>query len=217
MRRTLTSADRKRVFAALLAWSSTGNLVALRTRALITLAADTGLRVGECCKLELAQLLVDLSADAVRLQESFYLRSDQAKGGDRGAGTVHVSKRARVAVRLYVIGLRREGWIAWPVQNGAPLFLGHRGQRGRAGHGRLSVRAAQRSWHELQARARLSTRYNFHALRHDCASRLRAAGADPFDLATQLRWRDLSTAQIYVHELDGMARLPAISERASKL
>jgi integrase len=222
--RALTSADRKQVFATLVETSTSGSVVALRTRALITLAVDTGLRVGELCALELAQLLCDAAADAVRLQESFYLRHDQAKGGDKGAGVVHVPKRARAAVRLYVLALRREQWIPWPVtphigglDNATPLFLGHRGQRGRPGHNRLSVRAAQRSWHELQAHARLSTRYSFHALRHDCASRLRAAGADLFDLAKQLRWRDLSTAQRYVHDLDGVSQLPLLAARAEKL
>src|SRR5688572_1987685 len=170
MPRALTKADRDRVFQAMREWCSSGHIVALRTRALITLAIDTGLRVRECVRLDLPQVLVDYKADAVRLQEQFFLFPEQAKRGT--SGTITVSKRARSAVRAYILAIRRAGWISWPVPQGTPLFLGHRGHRGRAGHGRLTVRSAEYNWTELQKRARLGTRYTFHDLRHDAASRL---------------------------------------------
>jgi len=215
--RALTKRDRDRVFATMQAWANTGSKVALRTRALITLAADTGLRVQELVRLDLGQVLADPDADAVRIAAKFYLRRDQAKRGDKGAGNIHVSERARTALRAWIRAARAAQWMQWPAKRGAPLFVGHRGYRGKPGHGRLSVRAAQWSWHDVQARARIVERYNFHSLRHDAASRLRAAGGDVFDLAAQLRWRKLEHAQRYVHEIDSAARLPAIQKRAAKL
>lgn len=213
----MTRSDRKRVFEALRQWCSSGTIVALRSRALITLAADSGLRVRECVRLDLDQLLSDPDARAVRLRESFYLLASQAKGGERGAGMVDVSERAREALRAYILAIRDAEWIDWPVEPGTPLFLGHRGHRGKPGHGRMSVRTAQHSWHDVQKRARLTTRYEFHCLRHDGASRLRQAGADVFDLMKQMRWRDVNHAQLYIHEIDSQARGPELQKRASKL
>jgi site-specific recombinase XerD len=217
--RVIVTAHRKRLQAAMVAWCSRGNVVALRTRALVELASDTGLRVHECCALDLQQLRQDPAAPTVRFASQFYLRPAQAKGRQRGAGVVHVGKAARAALRAYVLAARAAGWIKWPASSRAALFVGHRGQRGRAGHARLSVRSAQHSWHVLQARAGIppADRYNFHALRHTATSRLRAAGADVFDLATQMRWKDLRHAQRYVHEIDSASRLPALQARAGRL
>jgi len=211
--RALTTADRNRVFATLEQWCSSGSVVALRTRALVALAADSGLRVNECCALEVDQLLAfkPKTSETVKLARSFYLRPAQAKGG--GAGTVELSPRARAAIGAYVRAAVAAGWMSWPPKARAPLFLGHRGRGGARGHARLSKRSAQHSWHDLQARARLSSRYPFHTLRHDAASRWRRSGADLFALMRQMRWRDVQTAQRYVHELDAGERAPRIASR----
>jgi integrase len=188
--------------------------VALRTRALITTAADSGLRVSECCSLDTAQLRAN-SNGQVKFASSFYLRANQAKGGAAGAGQVELSERARAAIGAYVKAAVAAHWMLWPPAESAPLFLGHRGYQGERGHERLSIRAAQHSWHELQQRAGLSSRYPFHALRHDAASRWRRAGADLFTLMRQMRWRDADTAQRYVHEIDAAVRAPKVARRVA--
>lgn len=215
--RALTKFDRVRVLQTLQARCSSGNVVALRTRALILLALDSGLRVQECTRLDLVQLLEDSDSEAVRFRRAFYLSPKQAKGGPVGAGMVTVSERARAALRAYVLAARKAGWMAWPPKLGAPVFVGHRLQRGRPGHGRLSVRAAQWSWHDAQRRAGISAKYGFHALRHDAVTRLRLAGADVFDLMRAFRWRDVKHAQRYVHDIDASARAAKLQKAAAKL
>lgn len=189
-------------------------MVALRQRALITLALDSGLRLAELCALELGQVVEDLSDGRVRIRSSSYLVAEQAKGGERGAGPFQIPLRARRALRPYVLALRAAAWVPW--HGSSPLFVGHRGQGGRAGHAQLSPRAAQRDWTEVQIRARLRVHYPFHSLRHDAASRLRAAGADAFDLMRALRWRELNTAARYVHDFDAAARAAELAERAAR-
>lgn len=234
--RPLTRADRNRVFAALQEWSDRtklangsrrsegARLVGLRTRALISLAADTGLRVQECVRLDLAQLVQDTGGRAVRIVSRFWLRPNQAKGGERGAGMIEVSERAQTALRLYVLELRRLQWAPWPAKPHTPLFVTHRGHRGKPGHHRLSKRAAQWSWHQIQRRAGLvdadgetvKARYGFHSLRHDAVTRLRGAGADVFDLQAQMRWRDIRHAQRYVEQVDAHRRLTGLVKKAAK-
>jgi integrase len=232
----LTRADRNRVFAALQEWSDReklvngsrrsdgARLVGLRTRALISLAADSGLRVNECVGLDLAQLLHDTDTRAVRIVSQFWLRANQAKRGS--SGMVVVSERARVALRLYILELRRLEWAPWPPAPHTPLFISHRGRRGKPGHNRLSKRSAQWSWHQIQRRAGLvdvaedgasvKARYGFHSLRHDAVNRIRGAGADVVDLQVQMRWRDLRMATRYVSQIDAQKRIGRLMKKAAK-
>ena len=219
----LSLPTRRRVLRALAEWSGGGSIVGLRTQALVLLALDSALRVSECCALELGQILESSSGSAVRIVERGYLRASQAKGGRRGGrrrdagGPFPISRRARAALRRYVLELRRLGWVPWPPPARAPLFLGHRLRGGAAGHARLSKRAAQWSWHQVQARARLPRRYGFHALRHDALTRCRAAGGDVFDIAELGRLRDIRHADRYVHREDAGRRLGELAERSARL
>lgn len=206
----LTIGDRKRVNVALREWASSGSVVGMRNRALITLAQDTGLRLAELCALDVAQLTLPPFTAPV-ITSCFQLRAAQAKG--RRSRWVDVPGRSRSALRSYLRAARAAGWIAGLDAPG-PLFVTHRGRAGVRGHGRLSRRSAQHAWHEVQARARLRSRYNFHALRHDCADRLRAH-ADTFELAEQLGWTDIRTAVKYVQK-PTRARRAELAELAAR-
>lgn len=196
-------------------WSATGKPVALRTTAILLLAADSALRANEVVELDACQVLAP--GRGLVIVEQGYLRSDQAKGGDRGAGPFEISRRTRDALRAWLsVAIDRE-WIRWPAQPRDPLFVGHRGHRGRPGHARLSKRASQWAWHELQRRAGLPEVYAFHSLRHDCATRLREAGGDAFDIKHGLRLRDVQHVALYTHAIDRHLRAPSLVAAASKL
>ena len=207
--------DRRRIWIALNHWAATGSVVALRTRAVTALAADSGLRANEVVKLDVCQVLE--RPDSFAIASRAYLRADQAKGGDRGAGPFEVSARARAAIRAYLRAAVARGWMQWPVAERTPLFLGHRGRAGAAGHGRLSKRSAQHSWYALQRRAGIVEPYGFHSLRHDSATRMRAAGADVLDVADHLRLRSLEHVNRYVHRIDAAARATQLVSRAARL
>lgn len=211
----LTPTDRRQIWTALREWCATGSVVALRTRALVALAADSGLRAKEVVLLDLCQVLERPGSFAIASRG--YLRPAQAKGGDRGAGPFELSTRARAALRAYLRAAVRAQWIAWPPSPGTPLFLGHRGRAGKAGHGRLSKRASQWAWHAAQRRAGIATPYGFHSLRHDSATRLRAAGADVLDLQQHLRLRTVQHVARYAHRLDAARHSGELVARAAKL
>lgn len=213
--RPLSHSDRRALWTALREWSDTGKPVALRTHALVTLAADSGLRASEVVALDARQVLE--RPTALVIASGGYLRPDQAKGGEVGSGQFTISGRARAALRAWLQCARELQWVPWPALQHSPLFVGHRGHRGAPGHERLSVRASQWAWYELQRRAGLSTRYGFHSLRHDAATRIRAAGADVLHVAAHLRLRDVQHVQRYAAAIDAGHTLRALAERAARL
>lgn len=215
MTRPLASGDRRALATAAREWSATENPIALRTWAIVVLCADSGLRAGEVVKLDLCQVLERPTSLAIA--SSAYLRGDQAKGGDVGAGPFTISERARRALGAWLRAALERDWIALPAQPRAPLFVGHRLHRGAPGHGRLSKRASQWAWHELQRRAGLANRYGFHSLRHDAATRFRLAGGDVLDVAAHLRLRDIGTVARYCGQIDRAARAGELVEAAARL
>jgi integrase len=185
----LAPGDRRRIWIALREWCAAGSVVALRTRAIAALV----------------------------IVSRGFLRPAQAKGGDAGAGPFELSPRARAALRAYLRAAIKAGWIAWPAPPGTPLFLGHRGRAGAAGHGRLSKRASQWAWHAAQRRAGITEPYGFHSLRHDSATRLRAAGADVLDLQHHLRLRTTAHVMRYAHRIDASRAASELVARAARL
>jgi integrase len=210
--RALAPEDRKRIIATANEWASVvpRSFTALRTRAFLAVALSSGLRVRELCNLNLDQVL-DRTERGWRVRSQAYLRVKQSKGRRKGkrrwnsAGSFYLSKVARVTLRAYLREARRRGWMQWPPQEDAPLFITVKG-RGSDGHGpnhhtRLTPRTAQHAWTELQLRARIPKRrtYGVHCLRHEFMTRIAAAcGGNVFKVASAGRC-DIRTAQRYVH------------------
>jgi integrase len=209
----MTSHDRRRVVSALAEWARSGSIVGLRTQAMVTLTADTGLRAIEVTRLNVDQVLERRADYAIATRG--HLRPAQAKG--KVGGPFVISARARRALAAYLRAAVGAGWLTWPAPRGTPLFIGHRGHAGAAGHGRLTKRSAQHCWHEAQRRADLSARYGFHALRHDAATRIRAAGGDVLDVKHCLRLRSVQYAARYCDQIDANARGAELVARAARL
>jgi integrase len=213
MTRPLSDHDRQRVLLALREWAGRGTIVGLRTAAIVTLAADSGLRVKECVALNMCQVLT--SAEPIRLVDRGYCRAAQAKGGS--GGPFQLTRRAREAMHAYLIALRDSGWVTWPPEPGDPVFVGQTGRARAVGHGRLAIRTAQACWYEAQRRAGFWDRYGFHSLRADAATRLAAAGGNDRDVQAHLRLKDVRHAQSYVDAAVVRARAPRLAARASKV
>lgn len=199
--------DRIRLLRTMREWSETGSFLALRNRALITLALHSALRLKELLALDVVQVLQDPTLATIgRLRESAYIRPDQTKGRRKGprrwttAGTFVIPEPARIALRLYLKARIARGWLEMPAQYGVPLFVAvKRRSRDNPQPQRLNKRSAQAVFEDLHERARMSQHYRFHDLRHDCLTRCaELSGGNPFKVAAIGRMT-LHTAQRYVH------------------
>ena len=141
-----------------------------RDRALGELLYASGLRVAECCGLDLDDV-------------------------DRGIGTVRVlgkGSRERM-VPVGEVALRALGdYLAERGEGAGPLF---RNQRG----GRLTVRSAHRIVTAAARAAGLTRRVSPHTLRHTFATHMLGAGADLRLIQELLGHQRLSTTQRYTH------------------
>lgn len=214
VRRAIASADRKRILRQLEADATTGGIVQSRNRALILLAWGSGLRLQECCNLDVSQVL----ERGFRIRSLAYLQARQAKGRRAGpkqwhsGGSFTIPKDARSAMHRYLKAVVAAGWMRWPALAGDPLFLTERG-RGAGGHHRVSKRTVQHHWEELQRRAGVREVYVFHELRHDALTRVgRASAGDVFRTAAFGRC-SVYTAQRYVHS--NPHEIAELAERAA--
>lgn len=223
--RAVDEADRAKLLATLTQWAAARSFYALRTRALVLLAWGSALRLSECLKLDIEQVLEDPNLRKLgRLRGTAYVRGEQAKGRRKGprrwnsAGAFVITKPARVALREYLIECVRRGWLTLPAPKGTALFLTIKGRvakGARVQRGRLGKRAAQHSWTALQKRARISETYRFHDLRHDALTRVGdVSSGNVFKVAQFGRLKDIRTAQRYVH--GSMATLAELAELASR-
>jgi integrase/recombinase XerD len=166
----LTGAEAKKLVAAATAgsWGST------RNRAMVLTVLDTGVRLGELIRLDLAD---------VQLRElTIRVRSGK---GDR--------ERYLFLGRCLFRAMR-----TWIEARGAfsqdgPLFMTRRGKR-------LERRNVQRILERLAARAGLDpTKVSPHKLRHTFATHYIMNGGDPFSLQRILGHSDIKTTMIYVN------------------
>lgn len=222
--RSILPADRKRIVAELHLRCRPGersrsSFAALRLRAAVLLAAGSGLRVSEVCKLNLAQMLEDPEAARWRLRSLVYLKPSQAKGRRVGehkwtsAGTIAVSDEARNALRAYIAELKRRGWSVWPPPAAQPLFVAvrtsPRTRRAAAPvHQRLSIRTLQHQWRTFQRAIGIESTYHFHDLRHTALTRCSELTGGNMKLVAEFGRCDLQTAARYVHLTPG--RLTAL-------
>lgn len=206
--RAIEDSDRARVLSTSAKWASSGDFNALRTHALVLLAWGSALRLKEAIALDLDQVLEDPTSEKIgRLRASAFVRPEQSKGSRKGkstwtsAGLFLITKQARAALRAYLEECIKRGWLTLPAPKGTPLFITIKGGRtkGALSRQRLSKRAAQHTWGQLQLRAGIATAYNFQDLRHDSLTRIgEASDGNVFRVAQFGRLKDIRTAQHFV-------------------
>jgi integrase/recombinase XerC len=147
-----------------------GSAAARRDRALVELLYASGLRVSECCGLDVADV-------------------------ERGQGTVRVlgkGGRERIVPVGEVALEAFEAWLTARGTRGGPLFVNARG-------GRLTTRTAHRIVLREARAAGITRRVSPHTLRHTFATHMLGEGADLRLIQELLGHRRLSTTQRYTH------------------
>jgi len=147
-----------------------GSEAGLRDRALLELLYAAGLRVAECCGLDLDDL--DLCQGSVRVM---------GKGGKERVVPV-----GDVALQAL------EAWLTVRGEGGGPLFTNPR-------RGRLSTRGAHRIVKARARAAGIDRRVSPHTLRHTFATHMLGEGADLRLIQELLGHSRLSTTQRYTH------------------
>lgn len=164
------------IFDHLRALAETGDAVALRNLAIVELLYAAGIRVSECCSLDLASL-------------DFERRTARVLGKGSKERIAPFGGPAAAALRDWI--QRGRPQLAGP-KSGDALFLGARG-------GRIDPRAV----HELARRELSATPGSGpsgpHALRHTAATHLLDGGADLRAVQELLGHSSLGTTQIYTH------------------
>lgn len=198
-------------------WAASKSFLGLRTRAFVLLCWGSALRISEALALDFEQVIeADPKAKkktdpGFRIRTTAYLRDDQSKGR-YGGGAFTIPTNARAALRAYLLEAQQRGWL----QVAGPLFIGIKRRGGESGHERLSVRSVQHTWDHLQQRARLSTHYRSHDLRHDAITRFStAAKGNVYLVQAYGRFRDIRTSSRYVHM--NPATLAELSEAAARM
>ena len=148
----------------------------LRDRALVELLYGSGLRVGECVSLDIAQ--IDLKKGEVRVL---------GKGNKERLVPLGEPCRDALADWLAIQGILRRTEAA-----GACLFLNTRG-------GRMSARSVRRMVKLRALEAGVDKDVHPHALRHSFATHLLDGGADLRAIQEMLGHASLSTTQRYTH------------------
>jgi tyrosine recombinase XerC len=149
---------------------SAPTLAGRRDQAILELLYATGLRVAECCGLDVDDL-------------------------DRGQGTVRVLGKGNKE-RIVPVGDAAlqavEAYLAMRSGGKGPLFTNARG-------GRLTVRSAHRVVRRQAGAAGLTRRVTPHTLRHTFATHMLGEGADLRLIQELLGHSRLSTTQRYTH------------------
>ena len=213
--RSIAPDDRKRLLGALRATRDDA-FAPCRMRALALLAWGSALRLQECLALDLEQL-ADRQHGRPAIKTIGYLESHQAKGGPgwNSGGQFVVTRSARSALATYIKTAKAKGWAFTDGWSGPVFVAARRNGQSNGNHGRLSARAAQHSWADMQQAAGITKPYRFHDLRHDALTRFaREAQGDPFKVAQFGRLADLRTAMRYVHR-SPVAAIADLAEQAT--
>lgn len=154
-----------------------------RNHLIMRIALGTALRLSEIARLDVGQVYRDGRTVA---------RTRVKIKGNR-IEDVLISSKLQTHI---------SGFISWKINNrenvspDAPLFLSNRGRR-------LSTRQMQTLFQDIQERAGLSRRQNFHALRHTAiTSLIENAGGDILSAQRFARHRKIETTLRYAHPSD---------------
>lgn len=153
--------------------------IARRDRAILEVLYGAGLRVSECCGLDLGDVQRDGAVALVRVR----------RGKGRKERIVPLGSRALAALDAYLVARPALRDPRTGAQDGAALFLNARG-------GRLTPRSVERRLQRYVARAG-TPRATPHALRHSFATHLLDGGADLRAIQELLGHASLASTQVY--------------------
>lgn len=191
--RALPSVLKQSQAAEALSWAEVGAAelepIALRDRLIVEMLYATGIRVGELCGLDLAD--VDTGRRLVRVTGK----------GDKQRSAPYGDPAAR-AVEAWTVHGRPHLANA---KSGQALLLGRRGAR-------LDPRQARTAVHEVLESVPGAPDMGPHGLRHSAATHLLEGGADLRVVQELLGHSSLATTQIYTHV--SVDRLRAVHDRA---
>lgn len=181
-RPVLSEAQARRLMAAPHPWTSTGK----RDRALLETLYGSGLRAGECRRLDLSDL--DLAQMTLLVRD----------GKGRKDRVVPLTARAALTLGVYLADVRPE--LVQDAREPA-LFLSKYGRR-------LSQTQLQTIVVAHAKAAGIPERVTPHALRHACATHLLEGGADVRHVQEILGHRRLETTALYTQvQVKSLARV----------
>jgi integrase/recombinase XerC len=149
-----------------------------RNRAILELLYATGIRVSECCRLQLEDF-------------DFFIGMVLVRGKGRKERYVPVGSFALEALERYIQG-GRQILLGKAKEPDHAVFLNYRG-------GRLSERGVRKILNSLMQKAALNIHISPHVLRHTFATHLLNEGADLRAVQELLGHAHLSSTQIYTH------------------
>jgi integrase/recombinase XerC len=150
----------------------------LRNQAILELLYATGIRVSECCKLQLED--IDFSIGTILVQ-----------GKGKKQRYVPFGSFAQEALEAYINSSRNELLNKSDKEN-CTLFLNFRG-------GPLTERGVRLILNELIKEASMTIHISPHVLRHTFATHMLNEGADLRSVQEMLGHSHLSSTQIYTH------------------
>ena len=168
------------------------SITGCRNRALLTVLANSGLRVAEALNLQMRDINLRTGMVLVR----------------KGKGT----KRREVV--LFDCDRYLGEWISaregLDLPDTAPIFCavrkGHRGER-------MSTQNVHQMLERLERDAALDIHLHAHGLRHYLACRLARSGVPVEEIAAQLGHEEIQTTERYLDSLGSHVRLASLAQR----
>ncbi len=151
--------DQSRIGAALERWASTGDFVALRTRAFVYLLWDGALRTKAAVWLNAEEVVKGPAAGRVHVVQEAVERA--CEGNNYRERRFLLSDRTRDATAGYLMAARADGWLAKGERLVGPLWISmhHHGSQQR-----MSQRTAVQAWHTFIGGLSLSRAYQLDDL-----------------------------------------------------
>ncbi len=151
--------DQSRIAAAIERWASTGDFVALRTRAFVYLLWDGALRTKAAVWLNAEEVVKDPAAGRIRVVSEAVERA--CEGNSYRERRFLLSDRTRNAIVGYLKEARAEGWLSRGDRLVGPLWISthHHGSQQR-----MSQRTAVQAWHTFLGELSLSRDYQLDDL-----------------------------------------------------
>lgn len=158
--------------------SDLSNPLGQRNQAILELLYGTGIRVSECCQIQLKDI-------------DFFIETILIKGKGKKERYVPIGSYAIEALNRYIDEGRKQ-LLEKSSQPSSALFLNYKG-------GPLSARAVRNILNDLIKQTTLTVHISPHVLRHTFATHLLNEGADLRAVQELLGHSHLSSTQIYTH------------------